>query len=82
MKQGEDLIQSYENKDDKYYLVNIIAKRARQIKDGERPVVDPGATVRPSEIALKEMLDGKLKVSAKGKPNKMVDIVREVSDRS
>ncbi|HOE62498.1 MAG TPA: DNA-directed RNA polymerase subunit omega [Candidatus Sumerlaeota bacterium] len=79
---GEELLSRFNQNTDKYFLVNIIAKRARDLVDGEKPQVDPSGTIRPSEIALRELTNAKLKVTPKAGRNKLVDIVREVSERS
>ncbi len=41
-------------------LISIISKRVRQLTQGHRPVVDPGADVVYSDIALLEIIAGKL----------------------
>lgn len=79
---GDELVNKYAQNLEKYFMVNIIAKRARALVDGEKPEVDPSGTIRPSEIALRELTSGKLKVTPKASRNKLVDIVREVSERS
>jgi len=79
---GDELVNRYTSQMDKYFLVNIISKRARALVDGEKPLVDPAGATRPSEIATKELISGKLRVSPKATRNKMVDIVREVTERS
>ena len=79
---NEELKDNFDKKIRKYFLVNVIAKRARALIDGERPLVDIHENLRPSEIAIKEIREGKIKVLPKAVRNKLVDIVREVTDRS
>jgi DNA-directed RNA polymerase subunit K/omega len=79
---GEEQIKKYMESSNKYFIVNIISKRARALIEGEKPLVDPAGAIRPSEIALKELANGKLKVTPKTTRNKMVDIVRKVSEHS
>lgn len=78
----DELIKMFQNNEDKYLLVNVISRRAREIIDGERPMVDVNQDASPSEIAIKELLAGKIKVFPKKIRNKLVDIVQEVTDRS
>ena len=77
----DELIKMFQNNEEKYLLVNVISKRAREIIDGERPMVDANQDASPSEIAIKELLAGKIKVHPKKVRNKLVDIVQEVTDR-
>jgi len=79
---GEELVKKYMESSNKYFIVNIISKRARALIDGEKPLVDTASAIRPGEIALKELANGKLKVTPKTTRNKMVDIVRKVSEHS
>jgi len=80
---GADFIrEEYKHKRLNYLMVNVIAKRARSLVDGEKPLVDPHGAFRPSEIAVKELKAAKLSVSPKTKKNKLVDIVRVVSESS
>ena len=41
-------------------LVNIVSKRVRQLTAGHRPMVETGVRMGFSDIALKEIIDGKL----------------------
>lgn len=42
-------------------LVNVISKRVRQLSQGHRPMIDTlGARMGFSDIALTEVIDGKL----------------------
>lgn len=41
-------------------LINIVSKRVRQLSQGHRPLVDPGPRVVYSDIALRELISGKL----------------------
>ncbi|NLL82237.1 MAG: DNA-directed RNA polymerase subunit omega [Tissierellia bacterium] len=43
----------------KYTLATVIAKRARQIIDGSKPLVETNSE-KPVTIALEELLEGKL----------------------
>lgn len=51
-----------------YKLVNLAAKRALEIAEGQPKLVDDKATVKPSTVALHEISNGKIeakKVKAK-----------------
>ena len=42
-------------------LVNVVSKRVRQLTAGHRPMVETGPRMGFSDIALKEIIEGKLK---------------------
>ena len=42
-------------------LVNIVSKRVRQLSTGHRPLVEYGPREGWADIALKEIIEGKLK---------------------
>ncbi|HEY8361959.1 MAG TPA: DNA-directed RNA polymerase subunit omega [Tissierellaceae bacterium] len=48
-----------ERGDSRYTLVMLIAKRAREIIDGKKPLVETNST-KPVSIALEEVLAGKV----------------------
>ena len=52
----EDLEGVIENK---YLAVNVAARRARQLNEGERALIQTNM-VKPSTIALQELIQGKL----------------------
>lgn len=54
----EELLEQVDNK---YALVIVAAKRARQIKDGVLPLVDIDST-NPVSVALEEIATGKVSV--------------------
>lgn len=41
-------------------LVNVISKRVRQLSQGHRPMVEYGPRTGFSDIALREVIEGKL----------------------
>jgi len=41
-------------------LVNVVSKRVRQLTAGHRPMVETGPRMGFSDIALKEIIEGKL----------------------
>ena len=42
-------------------LVNVVSKRVRQLSTGHRPLVEYGPREGWADIALKEIIEGKLK---------------------
>lgn len=48
-----------ERGDSRYTLVMLIAKRARQIIDGQKPLVET-TSKKPVSVALEEVLEGKV----------------------
>ncbi|MBC8588638.1 DNA-directed RNA polymerase subunit omega [Paratissierella segnis] len=47
------------NGESKYTLVMVAAKRARQIIDGSKPLVETSSS-KPVTIALEELIEGKI----------------------
>ncbi|MEA3208781.1 MAG: DNA-directed polymerase subunit omega [Chthoniobacter sp.] len=45
-------------------LVNVVSKRVRQLSAGHRPMVETGPRMGFSDIALTEIIQGKLKYEA------------------
>ena len=41
-------------------LINMVSKRVRQLTRGHSPLVDPGPRIIFSDIALREIIEGKL----------------------
>ncbi len=41
-------------------LINMISKRVRQLNNGERPLVKPAVGEEKTDIALREIVEGKL----------------------
>ena len=48
-------------------LVNVVSKRVRQLSAGHRPMIDAGPRMGFSDIALQEIIDGKLSYELKAK---------------
>ncbi len=47
---------------DPLVLVNAVSKRVRQLAKGQRPMVETGARIDLADIALREIIEGKLAV--------------------
>ena len=45
-------------------LVNVVSKRVRQLTAGHRPMIEAGPRMGFSDIALTEIIEGKLKWEA------------------
>lgn len=45
-------------------LINIVSRRVRQLSQGHRPLVEPAPRMGLADIALKEIIDGKLTFEA------------------
>lgn len=41
-------------------LINVVSKRVRQLSQGHRPLIEVGPRMGLSDIALTEIIDGKL----------------------
>jgi DNA-directed RNA polymerase omega subunit len=59
----------------KYSLVNIIAKRARELNTGNKPMVEVERPTDPTTVAIKEVLEDKLKAVQKKQATKLVDVI-------
>jgi len=47
-------------------LINVVSKRVRQLGMGHRPLVEVGTRASLTDIALREIIDGKLTFEAAG----------------
>jgi len=45
---------------DPQVLINVISKRVRQLSAGSRPMIEPGARMGLADIAMQEVISGKL----------------------
>jgi DNA-directed RNA polymerase subunit omega len=45
---------------DPMVLINIVSKRVKQLKFGERPLVTSFEKLEPEDVALREIIEGKL----------------------
>ena len=41
-------------------LINVVSKRVRQLTQGHRPLVEVGARLDYADIALREIIEGKI----------------------
>jgi DNA-directed RNA polymerase subunit omega len=49
-------------------LVNVVSKRVRQLNAGHKPMIDVVTRMGLADIALKEIIEGKLGFELKPKP--------------
>ncbi len=45
-------------------LINVVSRRVRQLSQGHRPLIQPEPRMGLSDIALQEIIDGKLTFEA------------------
>ncbi len=41
-------------------LINVVSKRVKQLKTGQRPLVESLERLSPEDIALREIIEGKI----------------------
>lgn len=69
----------YKQRKGKYSLVNVIAKRARALNTGSKPMVELDHPTDPTNVAIKEVMEDKLKTIPKKHSTKLVDIISQGS---
>ncbi len=42
-------------------LINVVSRRVKQLKRGSRPLVESLEKLNPEDIALREIIEGKIK---------------------
>ena len=52
-----------------YKLTVMVAKRAQELAEGAKPLIETGAESKPIRLAMREVLEGQLKVE-QGKGSK------------
>ena len=45
---------------DPMILINVVSKRVKQLKFGERPLISSLEKLEPEDIALREIIEGKI----------------------
>lgn len=66
----------------RYSIVLATSKRARQIIDGDEPMVDAKPGTKPLSVAIDELNNGKLKIVAEGAQEEVEDTVEEVAEEA
>ena len=67
----------------RYSIVMATAKRARQIVDGDEPLIDNAEGEKPLSIAVEELNQGKIRILSENEPDEEVEeeeIVLEETD--
>ena len=68
----------------RYSIVMATAKRARQIVDGDEPLIDNAEGEKPLSIAVEELNQGKIRILAENEPDEETyeeeDLVFEETD--
>lgn len=67
----------------RYSIVMATAKRARQIVDGDEPLIENAEGEKPLSIAVEELNQGKIRILAENEPDEEMeeeDIVFEETD--
>tara|TARA_B100001964_G_scaffold207477_1_gene239380 strand:+ start:660 stop:887 length:228 start_codon:yes stop_codon:yes gene_type:complete len=54
LKQAQEIIQ------DPNILINVVSRRAKQLKFGNKPLVESLEKLDPEDIALREIIEGKI----------------------
>lgn len=45
-------------------LINVVSRRVKQLKRGNRPLVESLEKLSPEDVALREIIDGKISFEA------------------
>lgn len=57
----------------RYSVVMATAKRARQIVDGDEPLIDLAEGEKPLSIAVEELNQGKIRILAENEPDEVAE---------
>lgn len=56
----EYLIEAQKVIDDPNILINVVSRRVKQLKYGMKPLVESLEKLEPEDIALREIIEGKI----------------------
>jgi len=56
----EDLRAASKIISDPYILVNVVSRRVKQLRRGSRPLVESLEKLTPEDIALREIIEGRI----------------------
>ena len=73
------LTELYNEGDCKYLVLNLAAKRIKQLLHGEKPAIATELVDDAGSVAMKEIMNGKLKMVSKKKAGKVVDLAKQDS---
>jgi DNA-directed RNA polymerase subunit omega len=71
--EGEDLVVN-----SRYSIVIATAKRARQLIDGDEPLIDDTDGKKPFSIAVEELYEGKVKILAEDTAEELEEDAEEI----
>ncbi|MDR2807332.1 MAG: DNA-directed RNA polymerase subunit omega [Puniceicoccales bacterium] len=63
LQAAQDIIQ------DPMILINVVSKRVKQLKFGERPFIYSLVKLEPEDVALREIIEGKISFELHGQNN-------------
>ena len=78
-KKEKKLSELLRDRESRFYLINVLAKRARALINGASPLVKPDDLILTSDaahISLLELKNDKLKATQKKGKEKLVNIVK------
>lgn len=75
----EKLSALYKQRKRKYSLVNVIAKRARALNTGSKAMVELDHPTDPTNVAIKEVMQDKIKAVPKKHSTKLIDVISRSS---
>jgi DNA-directed RNA polymerase subunit omega len=55
---------------DPYILVNVVSRRVKQLRRGSRPMVESLEKLLPEDIALREIVEGKISYALSDAPDR------------
>ena len=56
----EDLMDAQDIIQDPNTLINVVSRRSKQLKHGNKPLVESLEKLEPEDIALREIIEGKI----------------------
>lgn len=62
LKPFENIEQMVDSNQDKYLLINLLSRRAREINEGTRALVELPVPYTPIDLAIEEARQGKLEI--------------------
>ena len=66
----------------RYSIVMATAKRARQIVDGDEPLIDDAEGEKPLSVAVEELNQGKIRILSENEPDEKMEEEEIVCDET
>ena len=73
------LNEIFEQRESKYLMLTLAAKRMRKLLYGEKPLVDTKRGEDLGNVVMRELDENKLKLIARKKTGKVVDLAKQDS---